>query len=58
MLYHTKLEEDYITRNLLSKEKLPPEIAGMQYGQLSMFDDLQQCGAGGVYGTSDIFVQG
>lgn len=40
MLYRTKLEEDYITRNLLSvKEKLPFSADGMTYRQLSLFDD-------------------
>lgn len=56
MMYPTKIEEDYITRNLLSGEKLPPEVCKMQYRQLSLFDDLQQYGAGGNYGTSDISV--
>ncbi len=40
MMYPTKLEEDYITRNLLSvKEKLPFDAAGVTYRQLSLFDD-------------------
>lgn len=40
MLYNTKIEEDYITRNLLNvKEKLPFDKDGMTYRQLSMFDD-------------------
>jgi len=40
MMYRTKLEEDYITRNLLNiNEKLPDTIAGMSYKQLSLFDD-------------------
>ena len=39
-MYQTKIEEDYITRNLLSvKEKLPFEIAGITYHQISLFDD-------------------
>ena len=39
MMYHTKLEEDYITRNLLSTgEKLPDEIRNAGYQQLSLFD--------------------
>lgn len=39
MMYHTKLEEDYITRNLLStREKLPDEIRNAGYQQLSLFD--------------------
>lgn len=40
MMYHTKIEEDYITRNLLSvKEKLPFDAQGVTYQQLSLFDD-------------------
>ena len=41
LMYHTKIEEDYITRNLLSvKEKLPFDRDGMTYKQLSLFDDV------------------
>ena len=40
MMYPTKLEEDYITRNLIgAKEKLPFDRDGMTYKQLSLFDD-------------------
>lgn len=40
MMYKTKIEEDYITRNLLNtKEKLPDSVTGMTYQQLSLFDD-------------------
>lgn len=40
MMYNTKIEEDYITRNLLSEhEKLPFDKDGMTYKQLSLFDD-------------------
>lgn len=40
MMYNTKIEEDYITRNLLSvKEKLPFDLSGVTYKQLSLFDD-------------------
>ncbi len=40
MMYPTKIEEDYITRNLLDgKEKLPFDKDGMTYRQLSLFDD-------------------
>ncbi len=40
MMYHTKIDEDYITRNLLSEhEKLPFDKDGMTYKQLSLFDD-------------------
>jgi len=42
MMYHTKVEEDYITRNLLAQhEKLPFDKDGMTYKQLSLFDDAQ-----------------
>jgi len=42
MMYNTRIEEDYITRNLLSvKEKLPAEAGGMSYQQLSLFDDVR-----------------
>lgn len=41
MMYRTKLEEDYITRNLLNtKERLPDSVTGMTYKQLSLFDDM------------------
>lgn len=40
MMYPTKIEEDYITRNLIDhKEKLPFDKGGMTYRQLSLFDD-------------------
>ena len=42
MMYPTKIEEDYITRNLLNtREKLPEGIDGMSYRQLSLFDDVR-----------------
>ena len=42
MMYPTKIEEDYITRNLLNaRERLPEGIAGMSYRQLSLFDDVR-----------------
>lgn len=40
MMYNTKIEEDYIVRNLtMVKEKLPFDRDGMTYKQLSLFDD-------------------
>ncbi len=40
MMYNTKIEENYITRNLLDiKERLPFDAAGMTYKQLTLFDD-------------------
>ena len=40
MMYPTKIEEDYITRNLISNEKrLPIDRDGITYKQLSLFDD-------------------
>ncbi len=47
MMYPTKMDEDYITRNLLGAgEKLPKEVAGMGYRQISLFDDVKfgSCG--------------
>ncbi|NLK74528.1 MAG: putative DNA modification/repair radical SAM protein [Clostridiales bacterium] len=43
MMYPIKLNEDYITRELLGlKEKLPPEIGhDISYKQLSLFDDVK-----------------
>ena len=42
MMYNTKIEEDYITRNLLSvHERLPFDRDGVTYKQLSLFDDGQ-----------------
>lgn len=40
MMYKTKIEEDYITRNLIdTKERLPFEVGSITYKQLSLFDD-------------------
>lgn len=40
MMYPTKLEEDYIVRNLTYvKEKLPFSVDGITYRQMSLFDD-------------------
>ena len=42
MMYPVKIEEDYITRNLLNtKEKLPEGIDGLTYRQISLFDDVR-----------------
>ena len=39
MMYPTKIEEDYITRNLLKvDEKLPDSVTGMTYQQLNLFE--------------------
>lgn len=39
MLYRTKIEEDYITRHLLEvKERLPFEVDGVTYKQVTLFD--------------------
>lgn len=39
MMYRTKLEEDYIVRNLTYvKEKLPFEVGSVRYEQLNLFD--------------------
>ncbi len=43
MMYPTKIEEDYITRNLIgNKERLPFDRDGVTYRQLSLFDDTQE----------------
>lgn len=42
MMYPTKIEEDYITRNLLNiKERLPFDADGVTYKQISLFDDIR-----------------
>lgn len=42
MMYPVKLEQDYIARNLLEAgERLPQEVRGMTYQQLSLFDDVR-----------------
>lgn len=42
MMYPTKIEEDYIARNLLNAgERLPKEVVNMGYQQLSLFDDMR-----------------
>ena len=43
MMYRTKIEEDYITRNLLDKRPPQPDIINgreVTYKQLSLFDDV------------------
>ena len=41
MMYPTKIDEDYITRNLIQvKEKLPFSLDGTTYRQVSLFDDV------------------
>lgn len=41
MMYRTKMEEDYIMRNLLNTgEKIPDSVSGMTFRQLSLFDDM------------------
>ena len=45
MMYPTKIEEDYITRNLLNiKERLPFDVSQTTYRQLSLFDDVSFSG--------------
>ena len=40
-MYPVRLDEDYITRNLLNtKERLPEGVDGMTYRQISLFDDV------------------
>ena len=41
MMYPIRMDEDYITRNLLNTiEKLPEGADGMSFRQLSLFDDM------------------
>ena len=41
MMYPTRIEQDYILRNLLNTgEKLPITVTQMNYKQLSLFDDV------------------
>lgn len=49
MMYPVKIEEDYITRNILdTKERLPAHLreAASSYRQLSLFDDFNMAGGG------------
>lgn len=49
MMYPVRIEEDYITRNLLNtKEKIPEGADGMTYRQLSLFDDVNFSGVNGI----------
>lgn len=42
MMYPTKIEQDYILRNLLSiGERVPISVREMSYKQLSLFDDVK-----------------
>lgn len=42
MMYRTKIEEDYITRNLLNlKERTPIGVSEVSYSQVSLFDDVR-----------------
>lgn len=51
MMYATKLDEDYILRNMLDpREKLPVCQSEITYRQLSLFDDLVNTGEVKAYG--------
>lgn len=42
MMYSTRIDEDYITRNLIGiRENLPFEHDSLQYRQVSLFDDVR-----------------
>ena len=44
-MYPVRIDEDYITRNLLNtKEKLPEGADGMTFRQISLFDDMDLSG--------------
>lgn len=45
MMYPVKIERDYILRNILDAgERLPDSVRGMNYQQLSLFDDVRFTG--------------
>ena len=45
MMYPVRMDQDYITRNILDgKERLPDSVIGMNYRQLSLFDDVRFSG--------------
>ena len=45
MMYPVRIDEDYITRNLLNtRERLPEGADGMTFRQLSLFDDVNFSG--------------
>ncbi|MEF9946065.1 MAG: putative DNA modification/repair radical SAM protein [Lachnospiraceae bacterium] len=41
MMYRTRIEEDYILRNLLNVKEKVPDTSGVKYHQLSLFDDVR-----------------
>ena len=41
MMYPVKMEEDYITRNLLQAADRVPDAAGLSYRQMTLFDDMR-----------------
>lgn len=55
MMYQTKLEEDYILRNMIDpRERLP--VGEFTYRQLSLFDmDTQQTASGLMGGLTDMY---
>ncbi|MCC2253769.1 putative DNA modification/repair radical SAM protein [Ruminococcus sp. CLA-AA-H200] len=49
MMYPVRIDEDYITRNLLNtKERLPSGVDGMTYRQMTLFDDVNFSGVNGI----------
>lgn len=45
MMYPTKLEQDYITRNIVNTgERMPDSVQGISYRQISFFDDVRFTG--------------
>ena len=45
MMYPTKLEQDYITRNIVNTgERMPDSVQGISYRQISLFDDVRFTG--------------
>ena len=55
MMYPTRIDEDYITRNLLNtNEKLPQGAGDLTYRQLSLFDDVSF--GGGISHENDLYL--
>ena len=55
MMYRTRIEEDYIVRNLTAvKERLPFDADGMTYRQMSLFDDANFAQALIITGDNNI----
>lgn len=57
MMYPVRIDEDYITRNLLNtRERIPEEVERMTFRQLSLFDDMGI--GGGIQDETDLYMYG